>query len=68
MSGLVACRWSSILLVAAVVGLAAVVRGVYWWRPVCEPVGVGLVATLATAKGKTLGGGSIFRGKGSAAG
>jgi hypothetical protein len=55
-------------LVAAVVGLAAVVRGVYWWRPVCEPVGVGLVAALATAKGKTLGGGSIFRGKGSAAG
>jgi len=52
LSGLVACRWSSILLVAAVVGLAAVVRGVYWWRPVCEPVGVGLAAALATAKRK----------------
>jgi len=41
-------------LVAAVVGLAAVVRGVYWWRPVCEPVGVGLAAALATTKGKKL--------------
>ena len=37
-------------------------------RPVCEPVGVGLAAALAKAKGKILGGGSVFRGKGSAAG
>jgi hypothetical protein len=38
-----------------VVGLAAVVRGVYWWRPVCEPVGVGLAVALAKAKGKNFG-------------
>jgi len=51
---LLQCWWSSLLLVATVVGLAAVVRGVYWWRPVCEPVGVGLAVALAKAKGKKL--------------
>jgi hypothetical protein len=55
LSGLVARRWSSLLLVVAVVGLAAVVRGVCWWRPVCEPVGVVLAAALAKGKKKNIG-------------
>jgi len=40
LSGLVERRWSSLLLVAAVVGLVAVVCGVYWWRKkdYCWPV------------------------------
>jgi hypothetical protein len=37
-------------------------------RKVCEPVGVGVAAALAKGKGKTLGGGLVFRGKGPAAG
>jgi len=35
---------------------------------VCEPVGVGVTVALVKGKGKTLGGGLVFRGKGPAAG